>query len=84
WNAKLVLDGINTAKQWPEWPAKMDGKIAIRGSLYGGSWQIRIPEITLDGNVKQNVVKAHGKASGNAAGQWDIPQFDLVFGRNTL
>ncbi|MBI6549299.1 autotransporter assembly complex protein TamB [Xenorhabdus lircayensis] len=84
WNAKLILDGINTAKQWPEWPAKMDGKMAVRGSLYGGSWQLQIPEIAFDGYVKQNVVKAYGKASGNAAGQWDIPQFDLVFGRNTL
>ncbi|AOM41546.1 autotransporter assembly complex protein TamB [Xenorhabdus hominickii] len=84
WNAKLILDDINTAKQWPEWPAKMDGEIAVRGSLYGGSWQLQIPEISLNGHVKQNVVKAHGKASGNAAGQWDIPQFDLVLGHNTL
>ncbi|OTA17880.1 translocation and assembly module TamB [Xenorhabdus vietnamensis] len=84
WNTNLVLDGINTAKQWPEWPAKMDGKIAVRGSLYGGSWQLQIPKIALDGHVKQNVVKAYGKASGNAAGQWDIPQLDLVVGRNTL
>ncbi|MBC8952204.1 translocation/assembly module TamB domain-containing protein [Xenorhabdus sp. PB62.4] len=84
WNAKLVLDGINTAKQWPEWPAKMDGNMAVRGSLYGGSWQLQIPEIALHGHVKQNAVKVYGKASGNAAGQWDIPQFDLAFGRNTL
>ncbi|SFN34726.1 autotransporter assembly complex protein TamB [Xenorhabdus japonica] len=84
WNTNLVLDGINTAKQWPEWPAKMDGKIAVRGSLYGGSWQLQIPKIELDGYVKQNVVKAYGKASGNAAGQWDIPQLNLAVGRNTL
>ncbi|MDE9481386.1 translocation/assembly module TamB [Xenorhabdus bovienii] len=84
WNANLILDGINTAKQWPEWPAKMNGKMAVRGSLYGGSWQLQIPEIALDGDVKQNTVKAHGKASGNAAGQWNIPQFDLTFGRNRL
>ncbi|MDX7990184.1 autotransporter assembly complex protein TamB [Xenorhabdus littoralis] len=84
WNAKLILDGINTVEQWPEWPARMEGKIAVRGSLYGGSWQLQIPEIDLHGHVKQNIIKAYGKASGNAAGQWDIPQFDLSFGRNTL
>ncbi|CDG16150.1 autotransporter assembly complex protein TamB [Xenorhabdus doucetiae] len=84
WNAKLMLDGINTAKQWPEWPAKIGGKIAVRGSLYGGSWQLQIPEIVLDGHVKQNVIKAQGKASGNAAGQWDIPQLDVAIGHNTL
>ncbi|CEE94829.1 conserved hypothetical protein; putative exported protein [Xenorhabdus nematophila str. Anatoliense] len=84
WNAKLVLDGINTAEQWPEWPAKMAGNMAVRGSMYGGSWQLQIPEIAFHGHVKQNIVKAYGKTSGNAAGQWDIPQFDLAFGRNTL
>ncbi|MBD1226711.1 autotransporter assembly complex protein TamB [Xenorhabdus griffiniae] len=84
WNAKLMLDGINTAKQWPEWPAEINGQIAVRGSLYGGSWQLQVPEIALDGHVKQNVIKARGKASGNAAGQWNIPQLDLAVGRNTL
>lgn len=84
WNAVLTLSGINTAKQWPEWPAKVDGKIATRGSLYGGSWQMQIPDISLDGNVKNNVLKARGQASGNAAGQWDIPEFKLALGKNQL
>ncbi|EKT61143.1 autotransporter assembly complex protein TamB [Providencia burhodogranariea] len=84
WNAVLTLSGINTVKQWPEWPAKVEGKIATRGSLYGGSWQIQIPEITLDGNVKNNILKARGQASGNAAGQWDIPELKLSLGKNNL
>ncbi|WP_416776906.1 autotransporter assembly complex protein TamB [Xenorhabdus budapestensis] len=84
WNALLTFNGIDTAKQWPEWPAKIDGKVAVRGSLYGGSWQLQLPEISLGGYVKQNTIKAHGKVSGNAAGQWDIPHFNFIFGRNTL
>ena len=84
WNAVLTLSGINTAKQWPEWPAKVDGKVATRGSLYGGSWQLEIPEIALDGNVKNNPLKARGKAKGNAAGQWDIPEFNLALGKNHI
>ncbi|PHM71059.1 translocation/assembly module TamB domain-containing protein [Xenorhabdus sp. KJ12.1] len=84
WNAQLHLHGIDTEKQWPEWPARIDGKVAVRGSLYGGSWQLQLPEIALDGHVKQNSIKMHGKVSGNAAGQWDIPQFNVIFGRNTL
>lgn len=84
WNAVLTLSGINTAKQWPEWPAKVDGKIATRGSLYGGSWQLQIPEITLDGNVKNNLLKARGEATGNAAGQWNIPALKLSLGKNHL
>ncbi|MEQ5125961.1 translocation/assembly module TamB domain-containing protein [Providencia alcalifaciens] len=84
WNMVLTLSDINTAKQYPEWPAKVEGKIATRGSLYGGSWQLEIPEITLDGNVKQHILKARGQAKGNAAGQWNIPDFNLLLGKNSV
>ncbi|BEN71560.1 autotransporter assembly complex protein TamB [Serratia marcescens] len=84
WNSQLTLSGINTAKQWPEWPAKLDGKITTRGSLHGGSWQLQVPVLQLDGNVKQNKVTARGTLSGNAAGQWKIPGIDLALGRNQL
>ncbi|CNH34678.1 Family of uncharacterised function (DUF490) [Yersinia massiliensis] len=84
WNSVLTLSGINTAKQWPEWPAKLDGKIVTRGSIHGGSWQLQVPELTLDGNVKQNRVTARGSLTGNAAGQWNIPGINLALGRNKL
>ncbi|VEA61752.1 Family of uncharacterised function (DUF490) [Serratia plymuthica] len=84
WNSQLMLSGINTAKQWPEWPAKLDGKITTRGSLHGGSWQLQVPVLQLDGNVKQNKITARGSLSGNAAGQWKIPGIDLTLGRNQL
>lgn len=72
------------AKQWPEWPAKLEGKIVTRGSIHGGSWQLQVPELVLDGNVKQNRVTARGSLTGNAAGQWHIPGINLALGRNKL
>ncbi|MDC9820167.1 translocation/assembly module TamB domain-containing protein [Pectobacterium polonicum] len=84
WRSELVLSGINTAKQWPEWPAKIDGKITTRGSVYGGSWQLQVPELRLDGNVKVNKLTARGELRGNAAGQWTIPELNLALGRNQL
>lgn len=84
WNSVLTLSGINTAKQWPEWPAKLEGKIVTRGSIHGGSWQLQVPELVLDGNVKQNRVTARGSLTGNAAGQWHIPGINLALGRNKL
>ncbi|VXD06162.1 conserved hypothetical protein [Enterobacterales bacterium 8AC] len=84
WTSQLTLSGINTAKQWPEWPARLDGKITTRGSLHGGSWQLQVPVLQLDGNVRQNKVSARGTLSGNAAGQWRIPGIELALGRNTL
>ncbi len=84
WRGELTLSGINTAKELPDWPSKLDGLITTRGSLYGGSWQMEVPELKLNGNVKQNKVTARGTLSGNAAGQWKIPGIDLALGRNQL
>ena len=84
WRSELTLSGIDTAKQYPDWPAKLDGKITTRGSLYGGSWQMRVPELKLRGNVKQNAVTADGSLYGNSYNQWDIPGLKLVLGRNNI
>lgn len=84
WNSLLTIDGINTAKQWPEWPAQLSGKVTSRGSLHGGSWQINISEINLNGNVKQNRLLVKGSAKGNDSGQWIIPGFNLMLGPNTV
>lgn len=84
WNAQLTLSGINSTKQWPEWPAKLNGKIITRGSLHGGNWQIQVPVLQLDGNVKHNKVKVCGMFSGNADGKWNIPGIRLILGRNQL
>ncbi len=84
WDTALTLNGINTAKQWPQWPAKLQGKIAMRGSLNGSNWQLQVPVLELDGNVKNNLVKVRGNVKGNSDGQWDIPQLHLGLGRNNL
>ncbi|TCV99020.1 autotransporter assembly complex protein TamB [Biostraticola tofi] len=84
WRSELTLTGINTARQWPDWPARVAGKMTTKGSLYGGSWQLRVPELKLDGNIKQNKLSAKGSLSGNAANQWNIPGIQLALGRNSL
>ena len=72
WRGELKLSGINTAKEVPDWPSKLDGLIKTRGSLYGGTWQIDVPEIKLTGNVKQNKVNVEGSLKGNSYLQWVI------------
>lgn len=84
WQSELTLVGINTARQFPDWPAKLDGKIKTRGSLYGGSWQLDIPELKLAGNVKQNKVNVQGTLQGNSYMQWKVPGLHLELGRNTV
>jgi len=82
WRSELTLSGINTSKQYPEWPAKLAGKIVSRGSLYGGSWQLDLPEINLTGDVKKNPIKVEGQVRGNNYMQWDIPGLHIQLGRN--
>lgn len=83
WRGELKLDGINTAKQFPDWPAKLDGFVKTSGSLYGGTWQVDVPELKLAGNVKQNKVSVAGKLKGNSYMQWNIPGLHLELGRNS-
>ncbi len=84
WRSELTLSGINTAKQYPDWPARLDGTVTTRGSLYGGSWQLSVPQLTLNGNVKQNAVRAEGSLTGNSYNQWKIPGLNVALGRNYL
>ncbi len=84
WRSELTLAGINTARQYPDWPARLEGKITTRGSLYGGSWQLSVPQLMLKGNVKQNAVSADGTLRGNSYNQWDIPGIKIALGRNHL
>ncbi|MDR7345266.1 translocation and assembly module TamB [Pantoea alhagi] len=84
WRSELTLNGINTARDYPDWPATLEGKITTRGSLYGGSWQMRVPELQLRGKVRQNAVSAQGTLYGNSYNQWNIPGIKLVLGRNNV
>lgn len=84
WNALLVIDGISTDKQWPDWPAKIGGRVTAKGSLYGGNWQLAVPTIDLSGNVKKNGLKILGSAKGNQAGQWQVPKFFISLGPNVF
>ncbi|WP_326902602.1 autotransporter assembly complex protein TamB [Kosakonia cowanii] len=83
WRGELTLNGIDTAKAFPEWPAKLNGLVKTRGSLYGGSWQMDVPELKLNGNVKQNRVKVDGQLKGNSYLQWVIPGLHLELGKNS-
>ena len=83
WRGELTLDGINTAKEVPDWPSTLNGLIKTRGSLYGGSWQMDVPELKLTGNVKQNKVNVNGSLKGNSYMQWTIPGLHLALGPNS-
>ncbi|MEB4673634.1 autotransporter assembly complex protein TamB [Enterobacteriaceae bacterium G50] len=83
WRGELALHGINTAKEVPDWPSKLDGLIKTQGSLYGGTWQMDVPSLKIIGNVKQNKVNVDGSLKGNSYMQWTIPGLHLELGRNS-
>ncbi|MGP4123494.1 MAG: autotransporter assembly complex protein TamB [Sodalis sp. (in: enterobacteria)] len=84
WRSELWLSGINTARQWPDWPARLDGRLISCGSLYRGNWQLQVPELDFHGHIRQNEITVKGSLSGNDAGQWQVPQLLLSLGRNQL
>jgi translocation and assembly module TamB len=65
WRGELKLTGINTGKEVPDWPFKLDGLIkrAAACTVARGRW---MPEIKLTGNVKQNKVNVEGSLKGTA------------------
>ena len=83
WRGELALRGINTAKVAPDWSSKLDGLIKTNGSLYGGTWQMNVPEVKITGNVKQNKVNVDGSLRGNSYMQWTIPGLHVALGNNT-
>ncbi|CAJ0990862.1 translocation/assembly module TamB domain-containing protein [Pantoea sp. Nvir] len=85
WRSILMLSGINTARQCPNWPVQLDGKMTTYGSFYGGSiWQINVPQLQLKGKIKQNILNVEGALKGNGYKQWDIPGIKINFGFNEL
>lgn len=84
WRSDLLIDNIDTARQYPDWPARLNGQITTRGSLFGGTWQMAVPKLELTGRVKQNPVNISGNLRGNSYMQWDIPALSVALGRNHL
>lgn len=84
WNAQLMLRGVNSAKQWPEWPVKLDGKIIASGKLHSGHWQLLVPMVQLYGTVKHNKVMIYGALDGNSNRSWKSPGIGLTVGRSQL
>lgn len=80
--ANLTLDGINSAKQFPQWPVSLDGKLALRASLDGAGWQVAVSQLRIDGKVKKNPLTLSGNFTGNSKQQWTVPSLQLTLGAN--
>ncbi len=84
WEACLTLNSVNTATFWPKWPESLGGKMTIFGSVYGEFWQIRVPKLRLDGNLKRSKFTVLGTLSGDNSGRWNIPDISVMLGENRL
>lgn len=82
--ARLNLKGLTTAQFSPDWPAHLQGEITSRGSLYGDSWQLQIPTIALEGDVKNKPLQVKGQLQGNSYNQWSFSQLLFSLGNNKL
>lgn len=84
WRAALAIENIKTEQQWPEWPALVNGNVEVKGSLYGGSWQLSLDPVSIKGNIKQKVLNISGAIKGDSTGQWDIANLLVQLGKNRI
>lgn len=84
WCGELMLNGINIVKEILDWFVKFNGVMKIKGSFYGGIWQMDVLEFKLIGNVKQNSVNVNGMLKGNSYMQWMILGLYFVLGLNSV
>ncbi|MFP1815822.1 translocation/assembly module TamB domain-containing protein [Lonsdalea quercina] len=85
WSSALTISGINTGRQWADWPLRLNGIIKANGKVVSGSdWQVQVPQLQMDGSIRRNKLTAKGSLSGNAAGLWNVPGLNLALGRNQI
>ncbi|MGL4861170.1 MAG: autotransporter assembly complex protein TamB, partial [Enterobacteriaceae bacterium] len=84
WKGKLSLSGVNGKKQWPQWPFTLQGHIATEGHWRDGEWQLRIPEMALQGTVAQGPLQLKGALAGDSTGHWQVDDVRVQMGKNHL
>lgn len=84
WRADVNLSGINTAQQWPEWPARINGRLSTKGELQGDAWAVDLPILNLTGQALNKPLDVNAVLSGRSTGRWNISDLRMNVGGNRL
>ncbi|MGL4269414.1 MAG: autotransporter assembly complex protein TamB [Plesiomonas sp.] len=84
WRADVNVSGINTAQQWPEWPARVNGRLSTKGELQGDVWAVDLPILNLSGQALNKPLEVNAVLSGRSTGRWNISDLRVNAGGNRL
>lgn len=86
WDTQIKLDNVDIRNELPTYPIKLKGNIKTTGMLEGEIWQLNIPQLQLEGNIKQADFSTNGSifidsqntiTANNFAIKWAKNEFDL-------
>lgn len=84
WQGQLDLQQINPAALRPELAGHVSGRLESEFSWRDGSWELRLPQLELDGELAGQPLRLRGAVQGNQAGDWQVEQLQLHSGANRL
>ncbi|MGL5007528.1 MAG: autotransporter assembly complex protein TamB [Plesiomonas sp.] len=84
WRADLYLNALNTTKQWPAYPAQLNGHVSTKGELQSQAWAIDVPIFNIKGQALKKPLDLQAVVSGRSTGKWNISTLKLNVGGNNL
>ncbi|MGL5585614.1 MAG: autotransporter assembly complex protein TamB, partial [Plesiomonas sp.] len=84
WRADLYLNNLSTTKQWPDYPAQLNGRVSTKGELQGEAWAVDVPIFNIKGQALKKPLDLQAVVSGRSTGKWNISALKLNMGGNNL
>ncbi|MGL5431197.1 MAG: autotransporter assembly complex protein TamB [Vibrio sp.] len=90
WEARLKLNHLQPALQWPAVEGHLSGELETRGGLtQQGGWQVELPRVAINGVLRDYPLQLRGQVSASdRQGQGDIALategISIVHGPNSL
>ncbi|WP_150538803.1 autotransporter assembly complex protein TamB [Actinobacillus vicugnae] len=88
WQAKTVLNSINTKSLTPDWPAILFGGLQSKGYVgrgeMGEDWNVEVSNLDLTGSLLQKNLQLKGDLTSNPQTLLNVPSATLVYGENNI
>lgn len=84
WDAKVKLTDVDTSKDLPNYPIRLNGQLKTNGQLEGDKWQLNLPEIQLKGNINHADFSTNGSIQINSHQSISANNFVMDWGKNHI
>ncbi len=84
WKGKIDLANVNPAYWTPDIPGRINGHAESRFKLAGEEWVVSIPNLKLEGELRDNPIHINGQIEGDNQLHWTIHKLAVITGKNTI